>query len=200
MKRKNSRGFSLLEMLIVVAIGFTMAGITFIAFTPGLHENHVDQGYDTTLQALRGARNMAIEQGRRYIVIFTPPNTITVQLWAYGSPVSPPPVTVNTYTLPSGVQFSWQGGFPLPGPDNNSAAAAVSFNNCIVTGGMCVIFYPDGSSQDDIGNYNSGIVYMTDTSTTNIYTSRAVDLFGTTGRIRGWRLYNQSGANTWVQQ
>jgi hypothetical protein len=33
-----------------------------------------------------------------------------------------------------------------------------------------------------------------------MYSSRAIDVFGTTGRIRGWRLYNQGGTNKWVQQ
>lgn len=199
MRLRNSRGFSLLEMLTVIAIGFTMAGITFMTMMALFKENHVDQAYDTTLQAVRNTRSLAITQGRRYIMIFTPPGTITVQLWAYGTPVSPPPVTVNTYTLPQDIQFGVQAGFPNPGPDNmGTGATAVTFNNCVVTGTECAIFFPDGSSQDDLGNYNSGIVYMTRTNDT--YSSRAVDVFGTTGRVRGWRLYNQGGSNTWVQQ
>ena len=68
-------------------------------------------------------------------------------------------------------------------------------------GAPCVIFYPDGSAEDDAstpGNFNSGVIYITRPG--DLYSSRAIDIWGTTGRIRGWRLYNISGTNTWVQQ
>jgi hypothetical protein len=29
---------------------------------------------------------------------------------------------------------------------------------------------------------------------------RAITVFGTTGRVRGWRLVQQAGGPTWVQQ
>ena len=56
-----------------------------------------------------------------------------------------------------------------------------------------MIFYPDGSAQDDLGNFNSGVIYLTRPG--DLYSSRALSIFGTTGRIRGWRLYLQSGDN-----
>ena len=70
--------------------------------------------------------------------------------------------------------------------------------DCALVGTNCLIFYPDGSAQDDLGNFNSGVIYLT--RPTDMYSSRAVSIFGTTGRIRGWRLYKQGGVNTWVQQ
>jgi hypothetical protein len=114
--------------------------------------------------------------------------------------VSPAPVTVATYTLPPDVQFAVQAGFPNPGPDSfGTGTAAITINNCALVGTNCVIFYPDGSAQDDLGNFNSGVIYMTRPSD-NMYSSRAVSIFGTTGRVRGWRLFKQSGVNNWVQQ
>ena len=57
-----------------------------------------------------------------------------------------------------------------------------------------IMFMPDGSSQDTLGNYNSGVVYLTRPG--DLYSSRAVSVFGTTGRVRGWRLLtNQCGSN-----
>ena len=58
---------------------------------------------------------------------------------------------------------------------------------------------PDGSAQDSLGNYNSGVVYLTRTGDT-IYNSRAVSVWGATGRIRGWRLALVGAAKEWVQQ
>jgi prepilin-type N-terminal cleavage/methylation domain-containing protein len=199
MRLRKQSGFSLLELLIVIAIGLTMAGVTFMSLMPLFKENHVDAAYDTTLSVIRNYRNQSIIQSKRYILIFTAPGTITVQYWGVGVPVSPPPVTVATYTLPPDITFGVQAGFPNPGPDGlGTGTSAVTFNSCALVGTNCVIFYPDGSGQDDLGNFNNGVVYMTRAA--DMYSSRAVTLFGTTGRVRGWRLYKQSGVNTWVQQ
>jgi prepilin-type N-terminal cleavage/methylation domain-containing protein len=199
MKSTKHRGFSLLELLIVISIGLTMASITFIAMKPLFNENHVDQAYDTTLSVMRNYRNQSITANLRYIVFFTPPGTLTVQRWNYALPVSPAPVTVATYTLPSDIQFAVQAGFPNPGPDNfGTGTTPLTVTNCALVGQDCLIFYPDGSAQDDLGNFNSGVIYLSRPG--DLYSSRAVSIFGTTGRIRGWRLYKQAGVNTWVQQ
>jgi Tfp pilus assembly protein FimT len=80
---RKIRGFSLLEMMIVIGIGMTVAGISVMALMPMLNENHVDQAYDTALSVMRNYRNLAITQSNRYIITFTTPGTITVQLWGY---------------------------------------------------------------------------------------------------------------------
>ncbi len=72
MTSMKQRGFSLLEMLITVSIGFTIAGITFIAMMPMFNRNHVDLAYDTTLMALRNTRHLAITQSHQYFVNFNP--------------------------------------------------------------------------------------------------------------------------------
>ena len=198
MKFRKERGFSLLEVLTVIAIGFILAGISVMALMPLYKQNHVDQAYDTTLSVIRNYRNQSITQSKRYILTFTAPGTITVQYWGVGVPTNPAPVTVATYTLPPDMQFGVQAGFPNPGADGfGTGATAVSFNSCVVITQPCVIFQPDGSAQDDLGNFNNGVVYITRTG--DLYSSRAITVWGATGRIRGWRLYNQSG-NTWVQQ
>jgi prepilin-type N-terminal cleavage/methylation domain-containing protein len=199
MRSSKNRGFSLLEVLIVISIGLIMASVTFVALKPLFNQNHVDQAYDTTLSVLRTYRNQSIAQSKRYIVSFTPPRTITVQRWDYAVPVSPAPVAVSTFTLPLDMQIAVQAGFPNPGPDNfGTGLAPVTVNNCALVVQNCVIFYPDGSAQDDVGNFNSGVIYLTRPG--DLYSSRALSIFGTTGRIRGWRLYLQGGVNKWVQQ
>jgi prepilin-type N-terminal cleavage/methylation domain-containing protein len=199
MRSTKNRGFSLLELLVVVSIGMTLAGVAFMQMKPLFNQSHVDQAYDTTLSVIRTYRNQSIIQSKRYIIFFTAPGTITVQYWGVGVPVSPAPVTVATYTLPTDIQFAVQAGFPNPGPDNfGTGATPFTMNNCALVGTNCLIFYPDGSAQDDVGNFNSGVAYLSRPA--DLYSSRAVSIFGTTGRIRGWRLYKVAGVNTWVQQ
>src|SRR5208282_3289588 len=105
MTPRKERGFSLLEMLITLAIGLIMAGFTFIVLMPLLRQSHVDAAYDTTLSVIRNYRNQSITQSKRYILTFSAPGTITVQYWGVGVPVSPAPVTVATFSLPNDIQF-----------------------------------------------------------------------------------------------
>lgn len=199
MQVKKSRGFSLLEMVITIAIGLTMASVTVIALMPVLKQSHVDAAYDTTLSVIRSYRSQAITQSKRYILTFTTPGTITVQYWGVGVPVSPPPVTVATYTLPTDIEFAVQAGFPAAAPDSfGSGTTAIDFDQGMGLGSQnYIMFMPDGSSQDTLGNYNSGVLYLTRPG--DMYSSRAISVFGTTGRVRGWRLYNTNG-NVWTQQ
>ncbi|HEY3975323.1 MAG TPA: prepilin-type N-terminal cleavage/methylation domain-containing protein [Candidatus Sulfotelmatobacter sp.] len=199
MTSSKHRGFSLLELLIVVSIGMIMAGVTFMALKPLLNQDHVDQSYDTVLGVMRTYRNLSIAQSKRYIMIFTPPRTLQVEYWGVGVPVNPAPVPVATYTLPSDISYAVQAGFPNPGPENfGTGNTAVTVNNCALVTQNCVIFYPDGSAQDDTGNFNNGVIYLTRPG--DLYSSRALTIWGTTGRMRGWRLYLQGGVNKWVQQ
>jgi hypothetical protein len=164
-----------------------------------LQLNHVNAAYDTSLSVMRNYRNLSITQSKRYILTFTTPGTITVQYWGVGVPVSPAPVTVATFNLHTDIQFAVQAGFPATAPDSFGAGlTAIDFDQGMGLGSQnYIMFMPDGSSQDTLGNYNSGVLYMSRAG--DVYNSRAVSVFGTTGRIRGWRLVNQGGMK-WVQQ
>ena len=200
MTLRKHRGFSLLELMIVIAIGLTMAGITSMALMPLFKQNHVDQAYDLTMGVIRNYRNQSITNSKRYILTFTAPRTITVQYWGVAVPVSPPPVTVATYVLPQDMSFAVQAGFPPTAPDSfGTGGTAIDFGQGLGLGSLpAIMFMPDGSSQDTLGDFNSGVLYITRPG--DLYSSRAIDVWGATGRIRGWRLYNQGGSNKWVQQ
>ena len=63
---------------------------------------------------------------------------------------------------------------------------AIDFDQGIVAGAKNVIyFYPDGSAADVLGNVNNGVVYIARPGF--IDSSRAITLWGATGRLRGWR-------------
>jgi prepilin-type N-terminal cleavage/methylation domain-containing protein len=203
MTLKKQRGFSLLEMMITVAIGLTMASITFVAMMPLFNKNHIDVGYDTTLMVLRNTRHLAITQSHQYVVTFAQPGTITVtyQPPAVGG-ILPPTQLVSTYTLPQDVTYNVATGFPTTAPDGfGSGTTSIDFGQGLGAGSLSyVTFMPDGSSQDTLGNYNSGVIYLSRLADNNAYTSRSITVWGATGRIRGWRLFQQAGSPAWVQQ
>jgi prepilin-type N-terminal cleavage/methylation domain-containing protein len=203
----KQRGFSLLELMITIAIGLTLAGITFIAMMPMFNRNHVDLAYETTLMVMRNTRHLAITQSHQYFVNFNPggfpAGTIQIQYQppAVGG-ILPAVQQVATYTLPPDVSYSVMAGFPASAPDGfGSGGTPIDFGQGLGAGSLnYVSFMPDGSSQDNLGNYNSGVIYISRAADPTPYNARSISVWGATGRIRGWRLYNQSGAATWVQQ
>jgi prepilin-type N-terminal cleavage/methylation domain-containing protein len=203
------RGYSLLEMMIVVAIGVIVSAITFISLQPLLKQAHVNSAYDTTLMALRNNRARAISERTRYIVAFTAPGTITISTWGVGAPIAPAPVVVSTLSLPSDIQFMVQAGVPSTAPTVPDGfgvgAIPIDFGQGLGAGSLnYVMFMPDGTSQDQSnpgggnGNPNSGVIYLGKPN--DLWSMRAITVFGTTGRIRGWRLMNQAGGPQWQQQ
>jgi prepilin-type N-terminal cleavage/methylation domain-containing protein len=209
--KPNNRGFSLLELMITLSIILIMTGVTFIALQPVIKQNDVTTAFDTTLEVIRNYRNQAITKSRRYMITFTPAAgavraTMTVQWFPAGIPVAPPPVLIGTYTLPPDIQFGVQPGFPATVatvPDGfGNGGTAIDFDQGMGLGSQnYIMFMPDGSSQDTLGNWNSGVVYMVRTTdVTDVYSARAVTVFGPTGRIRGWRLNPVAGVATWGQQ
>jgi prepilin-type N-terminal cleavage/methylation domain-containing protein len=208
MVSSKRNGFSLLELVITLSIALILCAVTFISMRPMLNQGHVDSAYDTTLIALRNTRNLAITQSHEYYVNFNPagfaPGTIQIQYQppAVGG-IAQPLQQVITYTIPVDVSFAIQPGFPTNAPDGfGTGANPVDFGQGIAGGPLrYVVFMPDGSSQDNLGNFNSGVVYLTRPADVNsIYSSRAISVWGATGRIRGWRLVQVAAVWTWVQQ
>lgn len=199
------RGFSLLELMLTLSIVLIMTGVAMFTMLPAMKQATDANAYDTTLMALRTYRQKAIAQRQRYIVAFTAPGTITISYWGIAVPVNPPPVVVQTLTLPTDVQFQVQGGMPnspATVPDGfGSGITAIDFGQGLGLGSQnAVMFMPDGSSQDSagLGNYNSGILYLGRAG--ELQSMRAITVMGTTGRVRGWRLAQQAGGPVWVQQ
>jgi Tfp pilus assembly protein FimT len=203
MRVRNSCGFTVLEMSICFSIIAILVAISLVVLWPAFEGDHTTQAYDTTVEVLRKYKNQAVAQSRRYIIVPTAPGTLTVQYWGGGTP-APAPVTVYTYTIPTDIKYQVAAGFPTAAtavPDGfGTGATAIQFNACTVLEGgkPCVIFYPDGSAQDDVGNFNNGVIYIN--TSAYFYGSRAITVEGATGRIRGWRLVNQAGVATWAQQ
>lgn len=209
---RRQRGFSLLEMMFTLAILLIVTSISFISLQPVLKQQHVTNAYNTTLSALRLARDNSVAQRTSYSVTFNTgavPQSVTVAPAFLGFAGALNPVT---YTLPNDVNFDNEPGIPnnnLLTPDRfGTGANAVDFGYTgqgVGLGGQRVIYFcPDGSAQDAAGgagqctgNWNNGVVYIARRG--ELYSSRALSVWGATGRIRGWRLINAGGA-TWQRQ
>jgi prepilin-type N-terminal cleavage/methylation domain-containing protein len=199
-KHETDAGFSLIEMVITIAIALTLAGITWMALMPVLKQQHVTAAYNTTLTTLRRAHDQAAADMRVYVVTFAVPGTITVTQNALGGPL------LVSAQLPPDVTFHVEPGVPTSPvnapttPDGfGTAGNAIDFDQGVAGGSITDIYFqPDGTALDINGNQNSGVIYLGQAG--DLYSSRAITLWGVTGRLRGWRLYLQGGQSRWNQQ
>lgn len=190
------RGFSLIEMMIVVSIILITSSIFFMSIQPALKQARLTNAYNSVLMTMRRARENSISERRVYIVSFIAPRTMTITQAATG-------LVTNTFVLPSDISFDAEPGIPnvaTKTPDHfGTGSAAIDFDQNVALGSKTqVYFQPDGSAQDINNNINNGVVYIARTG--DVLSSRAITVWGSTGRLRGWRLYNVAGVKTWSQQ
>jgi prepilin-type N-terminal cleavage/methylation domain-containing protein len=199
---RRMRGFSMIELLVVISLILIVAGFSAIAIQPALKQAHLTAGYNQTLMALRQARDIAVAQRQIYFITLSngvQPNTITITQGSTGT-------VVTTYSLPTDVAFDAEPGLPnspLVAPTTpdgfGAGATAIDFDQGIAAGAKNVIyFYPDGSAADVIGNVNNGVVYIARPGFVD--SSRAITLWGATGRLRGWHAYKNGAKYYWRQQ
>lgn len=205
----RAKGFTLIEMVSVLAIIIVLAAISFVSLVPLMKQQRVVNAYNTTLSAMRQARDNAVSQRTSYRVTFatsTSPVTNTIT-------VAPMLTTFQgaqnsvTYQLPTDVSFLAQSGLPATAPDGYGSglvAIDLGYTAHANGGAQTIYFCPDGSVQDDstgncAGNWDGGVVYIARAG--DLMSSRAITLWGGTGRIRGWRLYgNGAGGYQWLRQ
>jgi len=160
------------------------------------------------LGELRRAHERAVDERRIYRVTFTAPNTIQVDVGkvaVIGTTVTDsaplfaaaqPPLT-----LPGTTQFVVVPGIPtnpLLTPDGmGTGANAIDFDLGNGGGGTQIYFQPDGRALDGANRLNSGVVYLA--NPTDLSSSRAVSLYGSTGRSKSWTLATVLGGVGWVQ-
>ncbi|MGD0791795.1 MAG: hypothetical protein ABR920_08495 [Terriglobales bacterium] len=229
-RRHRESGFSLLEMLTVVALSIVMVAITFISMVPVMKQQRVTNAYNTTLAAMRLARDNSISQRTSYSVTFSNaaiPNTIVVAptLGFGGNQNANGTLITYTYQLPTDVTFQTNSAISATAaPDSGAGASFGTGTNAIDfgytaasnTGGQNIIYFcPDGSAQtasctetvngivySTAGgyslNWDDGVVYLARTG--DLLSSRAITLWGGTGRIHGWRLYAKTGGYQWLRQ
>jgi len=207
--RHRASGFSLLEMVIVIAISFTLLVVSVVSLEPLLKMQRVTNSYNMTLAALRQARDNAISQRTAYQVTFTqtttPPVVTTITVTATTSFTGDLPTA--TYQYPNDVFFLVPPTGTTPPDSFGTGGNAVDFGYTAASsaGGQTSFYFcPDGSAQtastcSGAGNWDGGVVYLA-RSVTDTESYRAVDLFGATGRLHGWRLYPSGSGYQWIRQ
>ena len=191
--RKGDTGFSLLEILVVVAIAAIATAFATVQLATAVKAAHINDAVQLVEKQLRSVHQKAIDTRSEYIVTLNAPGTIRIQFLQNG-------VLLNsgTVNLPGDEQFLVVAGLPINPrtPDGfGNGNRAIDFDLALGGGSNVLFFYPDGTVQDGVGNPNNGVLYIARAN--DLYSSRAITLWGVTGRIKTWTLVNNSGAARW---
>jgi len=198
----RERGFSLIEMMIVVAIIMVVLGITFMQIGPMLRESSAQAALQTTLGTMRRAHQTAVDQRQILRVTFTQPRTIQVDQIGFDVTTNKQTVTfLSKIDLPRDIQFTVVTGMPTTAatvPEGfGTGAVAIDFDQDFGGGVNTVYFQRDGRALDSSNRINSGVVYMCRPG--DLISCKAVSLMGATGRAKGWRLTKTPLGMRWAQ-
>jgi prepilin-type N-terminal cleavage/methylation domain-containing protein len=202
-KHHSAPGFTMIELAFVIAIVLIISAGALIQFAPVTKNARVETALQTTLGQASNARELAIDQRRKYRLSFVAPRTIQLDQ------VVVDPVThiqsflfTSTIDLPQDTQFIAITGIPTSGggttPDSlPTTGAAIDFDVDYGGGGTQIFFQPDGRALDAAGRPNNGVVYVARPG--ELMSSRAVSVLGATGRVKGWHLIQSGTAKVWTE-
>jgi len=202
MSARTMRGFSMIEMMIVVAIIMITMGTALIQIGPILKESKANTAWQLTLGQLRRAHELAIDQRQVYRVSFTAPRTIQLDLVGI-DPVTKAKALIfqSKIDLPTETQFTVVTGMPATPttvPDGfGNGSAAIDFDQDFGGGGTEVYFQRDGRALDAQNRLNSGVIYICRPG--ELMSCKAVSLIGATGRVKGWKLSEAGSVKRWIQ-
>jgi len=185
--RREDAGFSLIEMMLVVAIMMVLGGMGTFQILAERSTLRGDAAMRVVLAQLNQARQMAIAQ-RRYIrVVF---DLAGNQVVIVREDTTAATTTLSTVPFEGGATFTLVSGVPDT-PDAFGMSGATSFTSTngtfasSSTSTSVAKFAPDGTLVDWNGFTTNGTVF---TSVAAKATSaRAVTVLGSTGRVRGYR-------------
>ena len=188
---KPASGFSLIEMLTVIAIFLILAAMAIININGALPSQQSAAGLNAAVAVFRQGRDTAIAQRRSYQLVVpavNPPNQIGLQRLELGGGFTALPVT----TLPRPAQFGLDASITIP-PENGLLQPTCASGLCF-GGTTTETWLSDGTFIQANGQPLSAVIYVMIPG--NPGAQRAFTVLGTTGRIR---TYKWTGS-AWVLQ
>jgi Tfp pilus assembly protein FimT len=178
----DERGFSLAEILTIVAIIAVLFGITIIAFQAAATTIQGDSNLRILEGQLKYARDIAVSERRSVQVVLTAPtvdgNTLAMiqvirQDRPSGTTLLSSAMLENNTTF---VDFD-----TVPDTPESFGASSVYAPG----GGTPYLFTPDSMFTDQAGSPVNATIFIGQAG--KVVTARAVTVFGTTARIRTYR-------------
>jgi prepilin-type N-terminal cleavage/methylation domain-containing protein len=194
--KRAQQGFSLLEMIVVVMLAFTVMAFAIMNTMSSSQGARANAAMDAVISQLRQARELAISKRRNVQVQFTAPNRIQLTVLTLpGEPAAAViPATLLNDGVPGGLIYTVFGALPdTPMGFGNSTAINLqqpggggTWSCMFATSGAFV-----GTAQSAASLYQASTNNPVNASiflgiAGNVNTARAVTIFGATGRVRSY--------------
>jgi prepilin-type N-terminal cleavage/methylation domain-containing protein len=181
---KVQRGFTLFEMLIVVALVMIGSGVAIPVSMRMVHNAKGDSAAAMAATFLQSARNRAVAERRNIVLTFPTNNTMQIERIEVPSGTR---TVLERLMLEGEEEFVRDAALPDT-PDRFGGTTAIYF-----TGVEPVMFTSDGSLIDSAGDVTNGNVFIVRPHF--LETARAVTITGVTGLVRAWKWQGAS----WMQ-
>ena len=167
-------------MLFVVGIAGVLSTMAFLQIGQSVPAMKADGAMRVVMSQLNTARNLAISQRRYMQVKFVAPDQIQIIRTDVNTAGAVTGTTVlSTVTFEGGITYNLIAGLPDT-PDAFGMGTAVNFGVATT-----IQFATDGQLIDQAGGPLNGTMVLAKPQIEN--SSRAVTVFGSTGRVRGYR-------------
>ncbi len=179
--RFGELGFSLVELLVVIAVAGILAGVSVGLTTTVVRTTRAESGAQQLDAFLRRQRDLAIARRRDVEVVFLPPNQVSSFARAVPDPPdpTPAPTPLETMTFEGGIVYRLTPGTPdTPNLFGNATAVAIG-------GTLPVMFAPEGSLLDAGGNPVNATISLGVVG--DPLSATAVTILGATASIERWR-------------
>jgi prepilin-type N-terminal cleavage/methylation domain-containing protein len=188
--RGTARGFSLIELLMVVAIIAVLGGIAMGVTANVVRSAKGKSGAQQLASILKRHREMAISRRRNIEIAFTAPNRIQTQQRAVPNPPAPlgPSTPLEDTRLEGQITYNKFAGIALDTPDLFGSPAAIN-----VGATLPVMFTSEGMFTDANGDPVNATILLGIPNQTS--TASAITIIGTTATIRVWKW----DGSKWVQ-
>lgn len=185
---RRDRGFTLAEMLVVVALIAVVSAIAIPVTAETIKRARADSAAEVALRAITAARARAVAERRNIQLNFVAPNRIQLLREEINAAGAVTGTTLVAETrLEGGQEFRRFTGQPDT-PDAFGAATPTSFG-----GTAPVMFTTDGSLVDSAGDVVNGSVFVGVPN--QPASARAITVFGVSGLTRAWKWRGAS----WMQ-
>ena len=179
LRTSAAQGFSMVEVLMVIAIIGVLSGAAAIVSPRMVGQSKADSAVTTTLMTLRLVQERAVGERRNFDVVFTEPNRI--QIYRVAVPPATGRTLMNDVRLETGQQFMQFAEVEDDTPDEFGDDGPLAFGVTPTT-----TFTSEGTFVDSSGDIVNGTIFLGHLGQ-DPTTARAITIFGATGLVRSWR-------------